>query len=392
MPIKFKSHTEKEGSTKTRNNPINDLIFGLILLPLVIIILFTNELRAAQTYNALREGEEIAVALSSAEVEDEQDGNLVHMTAYADTDETLIDQTFSVSASNVIKLNRNVKMYQWVEKRETSGSGEDEEVTYTYSKRWSSKYHNSKNFHRTKGHENPPMEFRSTTHMAEVVEFGEFLLSPGLIKQISGDKSLEIRQVPELDGHEATLANKGVYIGSGSLKSPELGDYHITFSVVHPVTVSIIAQQRGTTFQPYQTQAGDTLEMLEMGNMSKEQMFQIARSKNMSKTWGTRLGGTIFMFVAIYLIFRPIVAAAHFVPLLGNLIELGITTLTFALGTALSILVIGLGWIAARPTIGFFLLMASIAIISAAVFFGMQKKEKRKKAKKRAAKKAQAAQ
>lgn len=392
MPIKFEFQSEKEGSTKTSGNPINGFIFGLIVLPLAIILLFTNELHAAQTYNSLKEGEGIAVALSTAEVDEEQDGNLVHMTAYADTDETLIDQTFSVSASNVIKLKRNVRMYQWVQTKHTSGSGEDEEVTYRYSKQWSSKYHNSKNFKREKGHENPPMEFRSITHMAEVVEFGEFLLSPGLIKQMSGEKSLKIRQVPELDGHKATLTNKGVYIGSASLKSPELGDYYITFSVVHPITVSIIAQQRGTTFQPYQTRAGDALEMLEMGTMSMEQMFRIAHNKNISETWTTRLGGVIFMFVAIHLIFRPIVAAAHFVPILGNLVELGLTTLTFVLGTALSILVIALGWIAARPTIGVFLLMGAIAIISTAAFFGMQKKEKRKKAKKRAAKKARAAQ
>ena len=75
-----------------------------------------------------------------------------------------------------------------------------------------------------------------------------------------------------------------MYLGADP-KSPQIGDCRVTFEVTKPATVSVVAQQIGDSFQPYQTQAGDALSMLRMGTISAEQMFEMAHADNRMLTW-----------------------------------------------------------------------------------------------------------
>jgi hypothetical protein len=371
-----------EGCGSRLIGSIQGIIFGFIGILVAIVLLFWNEGRAVQTYKSLEEGAGAVVSVNAQEVNPANDGNLVHMTGQATTDETLTDPMFDVSADNAIKLRREVQMYQWVEDQDTEtvqkvGGGTETRTTYTYSKEWASTYNDSGGFKEPTGHQNPPMDFEDETQVAETVRVGAFTLSPGLVGSISGATPLAVETVPTLDGRTARLENGGLYIGAGSPQSPQVGDYRVSFEVVRPDTVSIIAQQSGATLHPYQTKAGDALEMLEMGTASADEMFEAAQQANTVLTWVLRLVGLIIMSAAIGALFKPFVVMADVIPFLGDLVGLGLGLVSFAIGLTLSLVIIGIGWIAARPVLGIALLVVAAAIIGAAVFFGMQMRKKR---------------
>ncbi|MFM8807304.1 MAG: hypothetical protein ACKOJB_00080, partial [Chthoniobacterales bacterium] len=90
------------------------IVVGIILIIVGIALLFWNEGRAVKTYNTLKEGQGLVVDVASDTVDAANDGKLVHLTADAVTDETLVDSDFAISA-NAIRLRRDVEMYQWKE-------------------------------------------------------------------------------------------------------------------------------------------------------------------------------------------------------------------------------------------------------------------------------------
>ena len=93
---------------------IKGIVIGLVLFIAAFPILFWNEGRAVREYKTLNEGAGNVITLPQATVSAGNEGRLVHVTGWAETDETLVDPEFSV-AVNAIKLRRRVEMYQWEE-------------------------------------------------------------------------------------------------------------------------------------------------------------------------------------------------------------------------------------------------------------------------------------
>ena len=99
---------------------IKGVIIGLALFVGGFPVLFWNEGNSVKTAKAIDEGEGACISVdSSAQVDAENEGKLVHMTGKADTKDVLSDAMFGVSAT-AIKLKREVEMYQWVEESRTS--------------------------------------------------------------------------------------------------------------------------------------------------------------------------------------------------------------------------------------------------------------------------------
>jgi hypothetical protein len=344
------------------------ILVGLILL---IVLLFWNEGRAVKTYNTLKEGQGIVIDVSADSVDSAHEGKLVHLTADATTEETLADEEFGISA-NVIRLRRDVAMYQWTENKSSEtrkklGGGEETVTTYTYSKEWSSGLNDSSSFHEPAGHENPS-EFPhdSMTWDAETVPAGAFLLSAGLVAQLSNFSDLPVRDVPE--GAEwpanATANKGGIYLGADPAQ-PQIGDARIKFSVVEPGPVSIVAAQAGDSFAEYRSKAGGTIGMITAGKVSAQQMFEDAITTNTLITWLVRLGGFILLWIGFALLFAPLSVLADIVPLFGSLVGAATGLIAFLLALALALTIIAFAWLFFRPLLGVTLLILAIV---AAVF------------------------
>jgi len=347
------------------------IVVGIVLIIVGVALLFWNEGRAVKTYKTLKEGQGLVIDIASDSVDEANNGKLVHLSADAVTDETLVDQDFGVSA-NAIRLRRGVEMYQWeeAEKSETRkklGGGEETVTTYTYTKAWSGMLNDTANFQEPAGHENPSeFPYDSMTLDAEQVAVGAFYLSPDLIAQLSDYKDLPVRDVPEgAEWPEDAQTDKGgIYLGANP-EQPQVGDVRINFSVVEPGPVSIVAAQNGDSFADYETKAGGTIAMIVSGNVPAQQMFEDAIAGNTLITWLVRLGGFILVWIGFGLIFAPLSVLADIVPLFGSLVGAATGLIAFLLALALALTVIALAWLVFRPLLGIALLIVAIA---AAVF------------------------
>jgi len=112
------------------------------------------------------------------------------------------------------------------------------------------------------------MLYQSTEVTAKTVMVQAFVLSANLINKISGDKPLVVESLPLAASSQvrarAKVMNGFFYIGSGTLESPQLGDLQVRFNVIEPTTVSVVARQAQNRLEAYQTQAGDTIDLLAM--------------------------------------------------------------------------------------------------------------------------------
>jgi len=343
------------------------IVVGIILIIIGLALLFWNEGRAVKTYKTLKEGQGLVVDIASDAVDAANNGKLVHLSADAATDETLVDQDFGVSA-NAIRLRRAVEMYQWkeTEKSETRkklGGGEETVTTYTYTKGWSGMLNNTANFHEPAGHENPSeFPYDSMTLDAEQVAVGAFYLSPDLIAQLSDFKDLPVRDAPEgAEWPEGARTDKGgIYLGANPAQ-PQLGDVRINFSVVEQGPVSIVAAQNGDTFADYQTKAGGTIAMIVPGKVPAQQMFEDAISFNVLLTWILRLVGFILIWIGFGLLFAPLSVLADIVPLFGSLVGAATGLIAFLLALAVALTVIAVAWLVFRPLLGIALLVVAVA-------------------------------
>ena len=349
------------------------IIAGLILLIIGIALLVWNEGRAVKTYNTLKEGQGLVIDVSADSVDGANEGKLVHLTADATTEETLVDEDFGISA-NAIRLRRDVEMYQWKESessetRKKLGGGEETVTTYTYSKEWSSGLNNSANFREPSGHENPSeFPYDSLTWEAEEVPVGAFFLSPDLISQLSNFSDLPVREVPE--GAEwpedATAYKGGIYLGADPAQ-PQIGDARIKFSVVEPGPVSLVAAQSADSFAEYRTKAGGTIGMIAAGEVSAQQMFEDAIATNTLVTWLIRLGGFVLIWIGFGLLFAPISVLADIVPIFGSLVGAATGLVAFLLALAVALTVVAIAWVVFRPLLGITLL--AVALVAAVFGF-----------------------
>jgi hypothetical protein len=163
------------------------------------------------------------------------------------------------------------------------------------------------------------------------------------------------------------------YLGRNP-SDPAIGDLRISFSKVVPSDVSVIAAQIGESFGPYQTQAGDALEMLDMGLVPAAAMFEAAQAANAMMTWILRLVGFALMLFGIMMVFRPLAVVADVVPLLGDILRMGSFVVGLALALPLTLLTIAIAWLFFRPLLGVLLLAAGIAAVVGIKVLAMKKK------------------
>ncbi|HCD30909.1 MAG TPA: hypothetical protein DER01_00775 [Phycisphaerales bacterium] len=364
---------------------IKGILTGIVLILVAFPILFLNEGRAVKRYKTLKEGGSNVVSVSTDTLNAENEGKLVHLSGMAQTQDTLTDPTFDVSI-NAIKLNRIVKMYQWEQKSEKKsekklGGGTTTTTTYTYNKVWSDSLIDSGSFKNKAGHENPStMLYKSEEQLATDVSMGKYELSRDLVTKISGYSTLKIdpkeAKIPNEIKAKANFYNGGFYMGKSS-QSPQIGDMQVTFQVIKPTEVSIVAKQAGKSLESYKTEVGGSILLLQMGTADAKTMFDQAQADNTKLTWLLRGLGFILMVVGFTVFFKPLSVLADVIPFIGNLIEGGVLLVALMFSAMLSSITIAIGWIVYRPILGIGLLV--VAGISSYLIFGRIKAGKVKR-------------
>ncbi|WP_295456677.1 TMEM43 family protein [uncultured Thiodictyon sp.] len=350
------------------------IAFGLLLFIAAFPLLWWNEGNSVERYNSLKESQGVVIAVAADAVNPSNDGRLIHVKGLATTDETLKDDVFGVTAPAIV-LQRVVTMYQWKESEKTEtkeqlGGTKTTTKTYSYSKQWSGDPINSSQFKHAAGHTNPVMPYKSQTFQATNVRLGAFRLTADQVGRLSGAQVLPVQALQmraPLPDKTPTRMGDGFYLGN-NVADPQVGDLQVSFKVIKPADVSIIAQQQGNTFIAYHTKSGGDVDLLQMGLLDANAMFAIAQRENTVMTWIIRAVGFLLMWVGLGMILSPLSVLASVVPFLGDLIAMGTGLLAFLAALLCAMLIIAVAWIFVRPLLAGILIAVAVGSLLAMKF------------------------
>ncbi|MGH0167751.1 UNVERIFIED_CONTAM: hypothetical protein FKN15_066204 [Acipenser sinensis] len=353
---------KKPGILERMSETAGGMVVGVGLFALSFYILFTNEGRALKTATSLDEGLSQVVPLHDIiTVDPENEGRLVHLSGALRTSQPLYDPNYGISI-HAVKLKRQVEMYQWVEyddSREYEENGEVKtETKYTYNTEWKSEVINSRNFDKEIGHTNPSaMAVESVTVVAPYVSVGPLYLSAGLVEKVDTFKQLSLVRLSPLDAFVTVYEDS--FYHTHNPRRPEVGDVRVSFyyaglsgenSPLGPAqVVSIVARQRKDQLVPFKTKSGDVLEILYQGALSAQEVFEKEHESNQMKTWALRAGGWLMMFLGISLMTRILHTIVDWLPIVRDLVSLGLRIFAVSVATSLSLLTIAAGWLFYRP-------------------------------------------
>ncbi|XP_041744489.1 transmembrane protein 43 [Coregonus clupeaformis] len=371
----------KPGFLERLSETAGGTVLGVTLFALSFYVLFTNEGRALRTATSLDEGlsQVVSLHLYSSPL-DHNNNHLVHLTAPLRTLQPLHDPNYRV-AVQAVKLKRQVEMYQWVEYSESrdydEGGESKTETTYNYNTEWKAELINSRNFDKEIGHINPSaMAVESVTVVTPDVQVGPFSLSKGLVDQIENFQTLRLKDLPAPDSDSFLTVDEDYFYHTQHPRRPEVGDVRVSFSYAglsgegsYPgpaQTVSVVAMQSDDTLKPFRTKSGDILEIIYLEELTAEEVFEREQKNNAMLTWALRAGGWLLMFLGISLMIRIIHTLVDWVPILRELISLGLKLFALCVSCSLSLLTISSGWIFYRPLVAVGLIaMAVIPIVIA---------------------------
>ncbi|MDP1587808.1 MAG: TMEM43 family protein [Prosthecobacter sp.] len=378
-------------------NSIKGMIGGIILFVAGIGVTAWNEGRAVKTAKGLEEGSAAVISVESASADSANEGRLVHLSGLATTEEILRDDIFAVEAK-ALRLKRNAEMLQWKEKSSSKtqnkvGGGTETVTTYTYEKVWSDKVIPSDGFREAATHVNPgvlPVE--SATKAAKVVTLGGFQLGGSMPGRVGKAEPLAPpAQVPpefKVQGNtiyrsitpNAVMPQPGAVVpnplGSApgavpaptavattpAAMTPQIGDVRITFEVVKPAEVSVVAQQRGARLEPYRTKTGTSIELVDDGVVPAADMFAAAVAANTMMTWLLRLGGFVAMYIGMSMLLAPLGVLADVLPILGSIMRFGTSLIAVVVAVPTSLVTIAIAWLAYRPVLGITLLVIGVGV------------------------------
>jgi hypothetical protein len=356
------------------------VMFGLVLIVAMVALLFWNEGRAVQTEKALAEGAGVVASVQSAPVDPANEGKLVHVFGPIVTQQTLTDPAFGISVEGV-RLVRKVEMFQWTEeensKTETKlGGGEETVTTYTYKKEWHEGTVDSSEFAQPDGHENPQPVLESQSFQIDDAGLGDYALTQSILDDVGGGKAYPIPNAQR----EAIIAASpleqaikligGVITASANPAAPAIGDLKIAYELVPLHDVSIIAQQSGDSFSPYQTRAGDQLQLVDDGIVAAPAMFKAAADENNIITWIIRAVGLVLLVVGFSLVAGPLGVIADFVPFIGSIVRFGTGVIAWSLGLGIGTLTIALAWLFYRPLLSILILAVGAAVVAGIIYIG----------------------
>jgi hypothetical protein len=372
------TRTERQGFFSRVINSFVGILIGLLLVPGSILLITWNEYRTIHRTQGLIQAEKVVAEVSNPmEIVPELNNRLVHVSGMASTEEVLDDGDFNIGLK-VLRLERQVEMFQWVESKESKsrdklGGGKETITTYEYDRKWHRDRVNSDSFEKPSGHSNPQPRYLSKSLIAEHASLGAFHLNSTLVGQLSSWKDVSIDEAALLskigNDERAHFKTAGGYLHFGipslDTTAPQVGDLRIKFRVVEPTTVSLLSQQLSRAFAPFKTANGESIESLEEGTKSASEMFDTLRFSNTTLATVLRLVGWLLCCVGFSMMASPLKALSSVIPLLGRMVGAATMLIGFILGSTVSLITIGVAWIAVRPLFS----LSLLAVASVGIYF-----------------------
>jgi Transmembrane protein 43 len=368
------TETSSEGIFSRLGSSLMATVLGILMVPGSIYLLYWNEGRAVNADRALDQGLSQLVEAKADSADVSLNTRLVHVSGMADVGKPVVDETFGVSAADLLRLSRKVEMYQWKETESESsstsvGGTKTKTKTYDYSKKWSEEPIDSSSFKSSDEHTNPDMALRSATADSADVKLGAFHVDAGVLDQAENFKPLAASIAGKLP---SGYRQEGSFLFHGSdIKNPAVGDIRVSFSGISPQTFSIVAQDVAGTLSPYQAANGYVIALLEPGVVSGAQLFSERKQQEGKLTWVLRGVGFVLMLLGFMMMMSFVVTLSSVLPFLSGLVEGGAFVIAISAAVPITLLTIAFAWLTLRP------LIATPLILAAVGFFVMMHRRHR---------------
>ena len=357
------TETTTTGWLSRMGSSLMGVLIGIILLPCAIFLLSWNEGRAVTAATGLKRGLSSIVEVSADTINPQNNSKLVYLNGSVSGVTPAVDPWNKLSATGLLRLQRKVEMYQWLEREsETTsnniGGSQTTQKTYTYSLGWAETAVNSAQFKVPAGHQNPAMPLKSQSFDASLVKIGAFTLDKSLVQDLTNFEAVEtLTQAPAGYRVQGNLLYKGV-----NPDQPVLGDVRVTYSAIAAQTYSIAAQQNNSTLTIYQDAKNNyKIALIEPGVVSAQKLFADQASTEKMITWACRIGGFLLLLIGFNLIMGPLAILVAFLPFLQGLVGAGTFFIALGLAIPITLITIAIAWIASRPLIGGGILLLAVA-------------------------------
>lgn len=394
------TETRTTGYGSRLSNSCMGIPMGILLFVVATILLWWNEGRAVHRAQDIKQVAKTAQSIGDISAANPSlDGQLIHATGTATTNDTLTDDVFGIK-TNALAIVRSAEYYQWMEqeKRESDdklGGKREETITYTYERGWSNVPINSNKFKDPDYRDVNTViwDIEGMRSIASNVSFGAYTMPEIFIRDIiskqstnllpltlSGDnpslkelndnviKSLGENVRPEAAQVKDSLAyvhvfGNQIYIGFNP-SNPSIGDIRLTFQQLAPsCNISLIAVPSNGTFSTFQAKHDNSEYELRIGTWTLDDMIKQAHEDNEAITWALRILGVILVISALKMVFSILVTLFKLVPFLATIMNLGVSLICAVLGIVWSLIVIAIAWIFYRPLLGIALLVIAAALI-----------------------------
>ncbi len=341
-----------------RQRGISNLMIGACVGPVILMLglclLFWNEGNIVTKHRTLDQGLRNTIEAETS-VDPANEGSLVHVTGNAvAVEQSARDAVLGVSPSRALRLARHVEMYQWIE--------QDEGSAFTYIQDWGAIVERSSDFAVPVGHENPvEILFSSEQFVAANIQLGPYTLrnENTIVQKFTWfqdmtEEAVNVENIPDEQVRSRMHPyGMGLYYGDDP-SSPQIGDFRITYQVVVPQTVSIIAVQTGNTLQPFQN-GHQSILLFERGSFSMEEMYDHANTVTVVHAWMIRAAGIMVVFIA--LLIMPLRATVDCMPLVfGDVIGSASASTLLPVALVITLFVIAVSWMTYQPALGLVLL------------------------------------
>ena len=339
------------------------VLIGMILLPCAIFLLSWNEGRAVTAATGLKRGLSTIIEVSADTVNQQNNSKLVYLNGTVSGATPAVDPWNKLSATGLLRLQRKVEMYQWLEKETEAkinnvGGSQTTQKTYTYSLDWAETATNSAQFKIPAGHQNPAMPLKSQTFDANPVKIGAFTLDKSLVQDLTNFEAVEtLTQAPAGYRVQGNMLYKGA-----NPDQPILGDVRVSYRAIAAQTYSIAAQQNNSTLTTYHDTKNDyKIALIEPGVVTAQKLFADQASTEKLITWACRIGGFLLLLLGFILIMGPLTMLVAFLPFLESLVGVGTFLVALGLSIPITLVTIAVAWLASRPLLGGGLLTAAAA-------------------------------
>ena len=155
--------------------------------------------------------------------------------------------------------------------------------------------------------------------------------------------------------------------------SPEVGDVRVTFEIVVPAKVTVMAVVDGDSFKPYKAKNGKRFQTLVMGKKRGDEIIDAEKEANNMILWALRILGVMLVIAGLKGIFGFLETILKVVPFIANIFGWGVGVVCTVIGVVWSLIVIALAWLFYRPLLGIGLLVLAGFLVWVFAFKGKDK-------------------